>query len=239
MSRYLTYIPLALLLAAQVAKLFHSFLMYFVLVLLSALTSTVILWRHSVTTIVIGFSIGYLAEVIGTNCGIPFGEYKYLTQLNLPGGVWAFVPMAWGAFIYITLLASSSLLRPPVSLLHAALLMTILDVYIDPLMVHVIKAWKWISPGPLQVWGIPLTNFAGWFLVSLTSLYATYLISHNLPRVPKLYTTPYLAELVTYLLTSPKETLIPAATSLTLGFLFIVPLILRRGDTKPFKNHAP
>lgn len=238
MYRHLIYVPLALLLIAQLAKVLwrvlcplcaSPFIIYFILVFLSASLLTLVLWRHSVLTIVIGFLVGYLAELIGTNYGIPFGEYKYLTQLNLPGGVWIFVPMAWGAFIYITLLASSSLLNPPASLIHAALLTTILDIYIDPLMVHVVKAWKWVNPGPLSVWGTPLTNFAGWFLVSLASLYITYLISRSLPKPSKLYTAPYLAELATYLLISSRETFVHALISLTLGLLFTVPLIFRRG----------
>jgi len=39
------------------------------------------------------------------------------------------------------------------------------DLSIDPFMAHVYPCWVWKNPGPY--YGIPFSNFAGWFFVGV------------------------------------------------------------------------
>ena len=49
-----------------------------------------------------------------------------------------------------------------------ALAMTLFDLVIDPLAANTLGYWKWTSAGPY--FGVPLSNFAGWFCVSFLIL---------------------------------------------------------------------
>jgi putative membrane protein len=47
----------------------------------------------------------------------------------------------------------------------AAALLTATDLLIDPLGSGALGFWRWSTPG--LYFGVPLSNFVGWFLVSL------------------------------------------------------------------------
>jgi putative membrane protein len=40
--------------------------------------------------------------------------------------------------------------------------MMALDLLIDPVATNAMSYWRWLDPGPY--YGVPLSNFAGWFL---------------------------------------------------------------------------
>ena len=110
-------------------------------------------------TIGIAAGFGFAAEVIGLATGYPFGAYRY-TPVLAPAllGVPLVVAGAWMIlFLYVRQL------RFPVLL--SALMMTVLDLVIDPLAANSLGYWHWTFGGPY--YGVPLINFAGWFLVSL------------------------------------------------------------------------
>jgi putative membrane protein len=49
-----------------------------------------------------------------------------------------------------------------------AIVMTLFDLVIDPLAANTLGYWKWTTAGPY--YGVPLSNFAGWFCVSFLIL---------------------------------------------------------------------
>ncbi|GAB3899816.1 carotenoid biosynthesis protein [Microbispora bryophytorum] len=109
---------------------------------------------------------GYAAEWIGTRTGLPFGDYRYTDALwPRPGGVPLIVALAWGgmglaAHAVARRTAPRGRLTP---ILAGALALTAWDLFLDPQMLR-LGLWVWAEPGPYH--GVPLTNFAGWLLVS-------------------------------------------------------------------------
>lgn len=114
--------------------------------------------------------LGFLAEVVGVHFGFPFGNYSYTGVLG-PGLLG--VPVVMG-FAWMTLAAY---IKQAVQHLHSAvwvevmvgaLWMTAFDLLIDPLAANELGYWRWASTGPY--YGVPIMNFAGWFVVSLLLL---------------------------------------------------------------------
>jgi uncharacterized membrane protein len=114
---------------------------------------------------------GLLAEAIGVRTGVPFGSYAYSGTLGAQVlGVPAVVPLAWLMMAYPALLVGRRLAggRPIAVPFVAAWALTSWDVFLDPQMVDA-GHWTWEHPTPSLpgVDDIPLTNFAGWLVVSL------------------------------------------------------------------------
>ncbi|MGB8510420.1 MAG: carotenoid biosynthesis protein [Pyrinomonadaceae bacterium] len=110
---------------------------------------------------------GLLIELCGVRSGLPFGRYAYADVLRptLFG-----VPVVM-AFAWMVLVAymKQALLRLRLSRLTGALVaavwMTGIDLVIDPLAGNDLGYWRWASRG--VYYGIPASNFAGWFMSSL------------------------------------------------------------------------
>jgi putative membrane protein len=109
---------------------------------------------------------GWASEVLGSRSGFPFGPYHYTDVLQPQvSHVPVLIPLAW-LMMMPPAWAVGSLLAPESDLLRwliAALAFTAWDVYLDPMMVNW-GFWKWERNGAYL--GIPLVNFAGWFLVA-------------------------------------------------------------------------
>jgi uncharacterized membrane protein len=125
------------------------------------------------------FTIGLAVEALGTRTGYPFGEYSYGSRLGPAAlGVPLVIPMAWGMTTYPILLMARRLAagsRWAVALLGAWTL-TAWDIFLDPQMVSEGHwAFKDPSPGLPGSPGIPLTNYAGWFL---TGLFIFWVLDH-------------------------------------------------------------
>jgi uncharacterized membrane protein len=110
---------------------------------------------------------GFGSEVIGVRYGWPFGAYQYTDVL---------APKLWGVPLVIVCawLVLAAYVRPmaarlgggrAASVVVAAAWMTAIDLVIDPLAANHLGYWRWESSG--AYYGIPATNFAGWFAVSL------------------------------------------------------------------------
>lgn len=111
--------------------------------------------------------VGFAAEVGGVRFGIPFGSYRYTgalgpTLLGVPPVV-AFAWMTLAAYVKQTI--ALFYLPRPLEILIAAVWLTGLDLLIDPLAANELSYWRWAVKGVF--FGVPLTNFAGWLLVSL------------------------------------------------------------------------
>lgn len=128
--------------------------------------------RAGVVLLVVAGGLGLLVEAVGTRTGYPFGAYDYTGTLGAEVlGVPALVPLAWVMMAWPALAVARRLGRGRgrvVVALVGAWALTAWDVFLDPQMVDA-GHWRWDDPTPALpgVAGIPLTNFAGWLLVSL------------------------------------------------------------------------
>ena len=115
--------------------------------------------------------MGFAAEAVGVASGFPFGRYRYTATLfpHLLG-----VPVVMGAAWLVLFAYARQMTRSPFA---AAAWMTAIDLVIDPLATNVLDYWAWDRTGPY--YGIPWSNFAGWFLVSLALFAVT-----RTPAVP-------------------------------------------------------
>jgi putative membrane protein len=132
-----------------------------------------------VSLVVVAGGIGLLAEFVGTTTGFPFGRYEYAGTLGwtvgtvplIIGAAWAM--MAWPALLAGRLLARSApgWRRRAETVVIGAVALAGWDLFLDPQMVTA-GHWTWADPSPALpgVPEIPLTNYAGWVLVSLVMI---------------------------------------------------------------------
>ena len=119
--------------------------------------------------------LAFLAEFASTRIGIPFGLYHYTGDTRGQELFIADVPffdslsftfLAYAAFCLARLVLRQS--RPVLLAVEAGALMMFLDVVIDPLAVlgdrwFLGRVFWYPDGGPY--FGVPLSNFAGWWLV--------------------------------------------------------------------------
>lgn len=154
-----------------------------------------------------GYAIAWLSEFASIHIGIPYGLYYYIettrgTELWV-GGVpfmdsMSFVFLAYAA--YSTALTAMSPVIPKRGfylletreIRHSlrvrslgALLFVYLDIIIDPVS---LKGSKWFLgqiygyPGGGSYFGVPISNFVGWFVVGFLLIYALQTIDRLLWR---------------------------------------------------------
>ena len=110
---------------------------------------------------------GFAAEVCGVHLGVPFGVYSYTDALG-PRllGVPLVMPLAWMTLAaYVKQMLGSLRLTGWLAAPLGALWLTGFDLLLDPLAANQLDYWRWAERG--LYYGIPATNFAGWFIVSL------------------------------------------------------------------------
>lgn len=112
---------------------------------------------------------GFAVEAAGVRYGFPFGEYVYTGVLRPQlFGVPAVMGFAWASLVAF---ASDFVFRlrlaPWVAVVCAALLTTATDLVIDPLAANQLGYWRWAREG--AYYGIPFTNFVGWFVTALVA----------------------------------------------------------------------
>ena len=131
--------------------------------------------RKKVTFLLLTFSWGILAEIIGVNTGLIFGSYEYGQTLgfqimNVPlvmGIIWVVTSLICGT------IASQIKVRTPIQIFIAVSLMLILDVLIEPIAPK-IDMWSFDHSSG----GAPLSNYITWALVALPL--QTYFIVNRL-----------------------------------------------------------
>ena len=124
---------------------------------------------------------GFTAEIIGVRYGFIFGPYRY-TDVLQPQILDAPLVMmsAWMVLVsYCRQMLIALNLPHLIEAALAALWMTAIDLVIDPLAANQLGYWRWVQPG--AYYGIPLQNFAGWFVVSFTIF---IIFSRRPPKIP-------------------------------------------------------
>jgi uncharacterized membrane protein len=136
-------------------------------------------WRSTAIVTAGVFFVGAASEILGIYAGLPFGVYSYTANWQpvvlLPGERWfpLLLPVAWtmivgGAYLTVALLLPGN--NRTSRLLGTALLAVVVDAVMEPVMVNHLQYWTWRDSGP--IFGIPLSNAFGWFIVSLLAALA-------------------------------------------------------------------
>ncbi|MBI3768421.1 MAG: carotenoid biosynthesis protein [Deltaproteobacteria bacterium] len=167
---------------------------FFAIYLVTAVTR--LGWRRSACFTGIAYAVALAAELSSTRNGFPFGLYHYI-DVTRDRELWIGNVPFWDSFSFTflcylgwrlgVLLYAPLVIAPRVFqvaetravatswrvAVSGALLMTWLDVVIDPLTV---LGDRWFLgkiyyyPRGGLYFGVPLSNFAGWFLVGLTTI---------------------------------------------------------------------
>ena len=164
-------------------------------VLVQTATVIALLWsawgiRRTLCYVALVICISWLAEFLGTRDFNIFGDYVYTNALqpqllDVP----VLIPLAW-----LIMLPSSWAVGQAIAnrfahrwqflifIALSALAMTAWDLFLDPQMV----AWGyWVWENPGGYFGIPWSNYAGWFVVS--ALITLAIRPQNIPTPPLLW----------------------------------------------------
>ncbi|MEV5409990.1 carotenoid biosynthesis protein [Thermopolyspora sp. NPDC052614] len=162
--------------------------------------------------------IGYAAEAIGESTGFPFGQYRYSGVLwPEVGPVPVTVCVAWGGMGLAAYGVGTAISTRWAVVLGASAL-TGWDLFLDPQMVR-LGLWTWAEGGPYR--GVPLTNFAGWLLVSLLVMAAirrTLGVPFRSRGLTSLYTVMAAMETLAFAAVfEPRDPLVAALGGVTMG----------------------
>jgi putative membrane protein len=127
--------------------------------------------------VVVCLLVSLVIENIGVSTGFPFGRYTFLVGANLPhiGSIPLivgplYVGMGYPSWLIANLLVNGDIRRPDSRLeclalpVAAAFVMVQWDVVMDPSGSTLARAWIWYDSG--GYFGVPLSNFLGWFLTT-------------------------------------------------------------------------
>lgn len=131
--------------------------------------------------LIVGYTVALLSEASSIRWGIPYGTYGYLYE-NLRGEMLVLGVPVWDSLSYSFIAYASYetatwllLPHPPMRLriLLASLLMVVVDLMADPVAV---RGDKWFLGRVFEYphggifFGVPLSNFLGWFLAGMAIL---------------------------------------------------------------------
>ncbi|MER6508829.1 carotenoid biosynthesis protein [Nonomuraea sp. NPDC001636] len=164
---------------------------------------------------------GYAAELAGLLTGFPFGAYSYSDALwPQVAGVPVVVVLAWGGMglaahaVAVAVVPSGGVAR----VCAGAGALTAWDLFLDPQMVR-LGLWTWAREGFYR--GVPLSNFAGWLLVSaLVMVVVGGIVRAAAPArgLLALYTVMAVMETVGFAAVfRPPDLLVAAAGGITMG----------------------
>jgi putative membrane protein len=113
---------------------------------------------------------GFAVEVLGVHTGVPFGDYNYTGGLGAAVfGVPVVIAFAWPMLAWPAALAARRLCRSfAARVAVGACALAAWDLFLDPQMVAA-GHWTWADPSPHLpgVGSVPLTDYAGWLVVSV------------------------------------------------------------------------
>jgi uncharacterized membrane protein len=165
--------------------------------LLFALIHGAMLYRVRGILGFVGISVivGGVFEYVGVRTGFPFGHY-YFTDLMGPRlsvipvllGL-AYVGMGYLSWVLAVVILGG--MRNPISgsrvlalPLIAAFIMVAWDWSMEPVWSTVLRAWIWLGGG--AYFGVPVTNFLGWYLTVyvIYQLFALFLKGRPIESIP-------------------------------------------------------
>ncbi len=143
--------------------------------------------RTAIAVVAISAGLGFAAELVGVHTGFPFGRYAYSDVLGTRVfGVPLIVALAWTMLAWPSAVVARRLVHGRVvRVLVGAWALTAADLFLDPQLVA-LHAWRWSDPNPHLpgVDTVPLTNYAGWLLVSLVLSFALQQVVGDGPDGP-------------------------------------------------------
>lgn len=134
-------------------------------------------WRAVGLALLAG-GLGWLAERIGLETGLPFGQYLYTAPAPLLAGVPWLVVLGWFAMPLAALALSGG------RAWLGGLMLVAWDLGLEPLMVFQ-GYWQWNDPAGIW-YGAPLLNFVGWWLVGSLIVGLMGRLAPGLARDPSL-----------------------------------------------------
>jgi uncharacterized membrane protein len=131
------------------------------------ISASLLVWNHrdwnlaACSAMAACILMGFLVEVLGVHTGLIFGNYAYGLTLGLEfWDVPLVIGLNWLLLVYATGTLAARLRWPKLAQAAlAALVMTVLDVLIEPVAMR-LDFWQW------QGDTVPLLNYLGWFGVS-------------------------------------------------------------------------
>ena len=121
-----------------------------------------------------------IVEAIGITTGLPYGEFYYSDWMGakifglVPWSVaFAFAPLIFGSLTISTKLVHDWKLQ----IILSSIILVLVDMVLDPAAV-VLSIWVWLVPGPY--YGIPVSNYTGWFL---TAFIASLILYQTIQRI--------------------------------------------------------
>jgi putative membrane protein len=222
----LVLITLALLALSEIAGVIPAYLPYqipfarqfgYILVLFVVLHALKNLKFRAFILLGIAFAAGALSELLGTTYGWVYGQRYYYTA---PDKVFGLVPFSvlitWVAVIYLAYSVTNIIdpaknlvtlknVAPIGSFIYILLLSTLdgflamnLDLVLDPVYVRS-GGWVWQDGG--AYFGIPISNFIGWFFVAFVStlIFRTYCLRKPFDTAQKIdfiFFTPVIAYVI-------------------------------------------
>ncbi|MGY5876895.1 MAG: carotenoid biosynthesis protein [Candidatus Thorarchaeota archaeon] len=147
-------------------------------------------WKNIIIFFTITIVISWCLESLSILTGIPFGNYYY-TGIGKIGEVpWIIMPAYFGTG-YLSWLIGHTLLNNYKSEVQgknifllpfiASFVMVMWDLSMDPILSTIQGEWVWVDPG--FYFGVPLTNFVGWFITVylIYQVFALYLSRYGTP----------------------------------------------------------
>lgn len=145
--------------------------------------------RRALSFFALAAVISWCFEQVGVATGLVYGPYHYSAMLGARlGHVPILIPLAWFMMLYPSWRVAQVLMPPssprprwPFLLAQsavAAMVITAWDTVMDPSMTAA-GYWIWRHPGPY--FGVPLHNYAGWLLTTLTIYFLTGLLFARQP----------------------------------------------------------
>jgi uncharacterized membrane protein len=128
--------------------------------------------------------IGSFAEILGVTKGWVFGKYRYTPMAGpkLFGLLPAFAPLMWGVLAYLAFWMTGMLMQgfykegihdKTVFLFSASWMVLLVDIVAEPIAVNEGR-WVWEKKG--KYYGIPFSNFIGWFATAVTIFLLFFLL---------------------------------------------------------------
>jgi putative membrane protein len=134
-------------------------------------------WRRGLLAASLILSFSFLVETVGVLTGFPFGQYYYTNVLApklfiVPVGImFAWLMLIISSFFMARFIVGRLFPRWQNSSLViglSATLALVSDTQMEPVAYHVKDYWRWETTG--VYYGVPLSNFIAWLLISLLLL---------------------------------------------------------------------